>query len=316
LFFVHWFCENGLLLEIVSDRDKLFVSHFWRGLHKLTGVKLKMSSAYHLETDGSSERSNKTIVQALRYHVERNQKGWARALPAIRFHIMNTVNSSTGYTPFHLRMGRSPRLIPPLCGAVLGGMDEKKALDALSALESNLLSAKDNLIKAKLAQASQANKDRGQDLVLNVGDRVLLNTEHRRREYMQKKDGRVAKLMPRFDGPYTVTAINKNASTVTLDMPNSPNIYHTFHTSQVKPFTDNDSDLFPSREQQRPGLVISEDGQEDWAVDKIIDQRCVGRGYQYLVQYRGYSPDPARWKSGSELKGSDALTRWLEIQGK
>jgi hypothetical protein len=60
-----WYCENGLLLDIVSDHDKLFISKFWKALCKMTGIHLKMSSAYHPETDGSSERSNKTIVQSL-----------------------------------------------------------------------------------------------------------------------------------------------------------------------------------------------------------------------------------------------------------
>lgn len=47
LFFDNWYCENGLPLEIVSNRDKLFVSKFWKALHKLTGVKLAMSSSFH-----------------------------------------------------------------------------------------------------------------------------------------------------------------------------------------------------------------------------------------------------------------------------
>src|ERR1700676_273516 len=64
-FFDLWYCENGLPLDIVSDRDKLFVSKFWKALTKLTGVKLKMTSSYHPKTDGSSERSNKSIIQSL-----------------------------------------------------------------------------------------------------------------------------------------------------------------------------------------------------------------------------------------------------------
>jgi hypothetical protein len=101
-FFDLWYCKNGLPLNIVSDRDKLFISKFWKALHNLMGVKLNMSSAYHPETDGSSERSNKTVAQALRYHVDRHQKGWVKALPLVRFNIMNTVNSSTGFSPFQL----------------------------------------------------------------------------------------------------------------------------------------------------------------------------------------------------------------------
>jgi hypothetical protein len=75
VFFDNWYCENGLLLEIVSDHNKLFLSKFWQTLNILTGVKLKMSSVYHPETDGASEHSNKTINQCLRYHVNHNQKG-------------------------------------------------------------------------------------------------------------------------------------------------------------------------------------------------------------------------------------------------
>ena len=110
-FFNHWYCENGLPKDIISDRDKLFVSKFWASLHKLTGVKLKLSSAYHPKTDGASERTNKTINQSIRYHVQRHQKGWVRALPRIRFDIMNSVNASTGFSHFQLRLGRSPRVI-------------------------------------------------------------------------------------------------------------------------------------------------------------------------------------------------------------
>jgi hypothetical protein len=55
LFFNKWYCKNGLPLELISDRDKLFVSKFWKALHALTGVHLKMSTAYHPQTDGASE---------------------------------------------------------------------------------------------------------------------------------------------------------------------------------------------------------------------------------------------------------------------
>jgi hypothetical protein len=70
LFFHNWYCKNGLPDEIISDCNKLFISKFWHALHKLTGIHLKMSTAYHPQTDGSSERSNKMINQCIQYHVE------------------------------------------------------------------------------------------------------------------------------------------------------------------------------------------------------------------------------------------------------
>ena len=105
LVFDNWYCENRLPSDFVFDQDKLFISCFWKALTKLTGVQLKMSSTYHPQTNGSSEHTNKTINQAICFHVNRNQKGWVRALPCICFCMMNTINSSTGYSGFQLHLG-------------------------------------------------------------------------------------------------------------------------------------------------------------------------------------------------------------------
>jgi transposase InsO family protein len=72
-----WCRRFGLPRRILSDRDKLFMSGFWKALHKLLGIKLQASTAYHPETDGSSERSNRTAIQALRNYVNRRQTDWA-----------------------------------------------------------------------------------------------------------------------------------------------------------------------------------------------------------------------------------------------
>ena len=126
LFFDRWYCENGLPLKIILDQDKLFMSHFWKALHSLTGIKLKMSTVCHPETDGSSEQTNKTVIQAIQFHVRRNQKGWVCALPRIHFDIMNIVNKSTGFSPFQLHFWHSPRILPPIVkekGRILSGAD-------------------------------------------------------------------------------------------------------------------------------------------------------------------------------------------------
>ncbi|GAA5920578.1 hypothetical protein JCM5296_000495, partial [Sporobolomyces johnsonii] len=71
-----WFALFGLPERLVTDRDKLFTSKFWRSLHARLGLKLQMSTAFHPETDGRSERTNKTVVQMLRTFVSREQKDW------------------------------------------------------------------------------------------------------------------------------------------------------------------------------------------------------------------------------------------------
>ena len=85
VFFNNWYCENGLPIDIISDRDKLFISKFWRHLMLQTGIKHKYSSSFHPQTNSSSERTNKTVNQCIRSHVERNQSGLVKPFPSFAF---------------------------------------------------------------------------------------------------------------------------------------------------------------------------------------------------------------------------------------
>jgi len=316
LFFKHWYCENGLPRNIVSDQDKLFLSKFWKALHKLTGVKLKLSSAYHPETDSSSERSNKTINQSIRYHVRRNQKGWVCALPRIRFDMMNSVNASTGFLRFQIRLGCSPRLIPPLVPTTLTPPATEqeetiRARDLITRLNDDVAEAKDNLTQAKVFQTHFANKNRSTEIPFKIGNKVMLSTLHRRQEFKQKGDDRVAKFFPRYDGPYDIINTHVETSNYTLELPNSPNAYPTYHASELKACIPNDPVLFPSREHARPGPIVTNDGLEEFLVQEIINTRPRGRGWQYLVRWVGYGPKHNHWLAGSTLDDCEALDVWL-----
>ncbi len=269
-----------------------------------------MSTAYHPETDGASERTNKTVIQALRYHVQRNQKGWVRALPRVRFDLMNTVNRSTGFTPFQLHLGRSPRLLPPLITTSTALAEEFSTESFIQCLQDDVAEARDNLLVAKVSQAFQANKHRGEEPSFKIGDFMMLNTANRRREYREKADGRTAKLMPRFDGKYEVVAAFPEASVYSINMPNAPLTYTTFHASELRPYHANDPVLFPSRELAQPGPVVTPDGEVEWLVESIVDERKRGRGRQYLVRFAGYGPDHDQWIARTELLHNEALDRW------
>jgi hypothetical protein len=70
LFLDHWVCDNGCPSQIITDRDKRFMSSFWKSLMKLLNIKHIASSAYHPQTDGASERTNKTVIQSIRFYVD------------------------------------------------------------------------------------------------------------------------------------------------------------------------------------------------------------------------------------------------------
>ena len=140
----------------------------------------------------------------------------------------------------------------------------------------------------------------------------MLSTLNRRKEYKAQDQLRVAKFMPRYDGPYLVVDTHESASTVTLDIPNAPNIFPTFHTSHIRPFKQNDDTKWPSRTLEKPGPVGGENSQE-FLVDKIIDHKKIGKsGVKYLVRWVGYGPEDNQWIAGRDLEDNEALDKYLQ----
>jgi hypothetical protein len=105
---------------------------------------------------------------------------------------------------------------------------------------------------------------------------------------MQKNSGHVAKFMPRFDGPFVITCANPSKPAYTLELPNEPKRFPTFHTSLLHKFVPNNDNLFLSRKLVQPGPVVTENGCEEWLIEWILDEHVRGRGRQYLVRWQGW----------------------------
>ena len=116
--------------------------------------------------------------------------------------------------------------------------------------------------------------------------------------------------MPRFDGPYPVVSTNEKHSTVTLALPNQSRLFPVFHTSEVKPFEENDDSLFPSRALHPPN-PINVDGSQEFFIEKIVDERKRKQGTQYLVRWRGEGPEGDLWLNADDLEECEALDTWL-----
>ena len=110
-------------------------------------------------------------------------------------------------------------------------------------------------------------------------------------EYKSKGDGCTTKFFPRYDGSYIIINAHPETSNYTLELPNLPNVFPTFHSSELKPYLKNNPILFPSREMAEPQPVVTNQGLEEYLVNEIIDSCRRGRGYQYLVQWTGYGPE-------------------------
>ncbi|GJR32070.1 putative reverse transcriptase domain-containing protein [Tanacetum coccineum] len=110
--------RHGVPVSIISDRDSKFTSHFWQLLNKALGTQLDMSTAYHLQTDGQSERTIQTLEDMLRACVIDFGKGWDRHLPLVEFLYNNSYHTSIKVAPFEALYGRKFR--SPIYWAKLG----------------------------------------------------------------------------------------------------------------------------------------------------------------------------------------------------
>ena len=166
---------HGIPTSIISDRDTRFVSDFWNSLWTQLQTTLRMSTAYHPQTDGQTEKANKTIEEQLRHYVDYHQSNWDEYLFLCEIAYNSSVHLSTGYTPYYLNHGEEMHL--PLTQALTTNQPTKNesALKLLNELNDKLTTAQQNIKAAQAKQVKYADQHR-RDVKFNVGDLVMLST--------------------------------------------------------------------------------------------------------------------------------------------
>jgi hypothetical protein len=255
------------------------------------GTKLSFSTAFHPETDGQTERVNRVIEEAIRPYVNARHTDWDLYLTPVAFAYNNSVQASTGHSPFYLNSGQHP-LTP---GSLIKppSSDTPAADNFLANIATSLNQAKTLITIAQNRQKQYAD-NRRRPLILQPGDRVYLSTTH------LPLPGRtqVRKLAPKYTGPFRVQVAISDVA-YRLELPSHMRIHPAFHVSQLKPYNPNDPQRFTDRDPPPPPPVISDTG-PTYTVDQIIDHREVRRGNstrtQYLVTVRGQPFHEARWE--------------------
>ncbi|WOG95287.1 hypothetical protein DCAR_0414599 [Daucus carota subsp. sativus] len=110
--------RHGVPVSIVSDRDPRFNSRFWKSFQECLGTKLNMSTAYHPQTDGQSERTIQTIEDMLRVCALDFEGSWDEHLPLVEFSYNNSYHASIGMPPYEALYGRKCR--SPICWDEVG----------------------------------------------------------------------------------------------------------------------------------------------------------------------------------------------------
>lgn len=123
LFVQNIFCLRGLPAIIISDRDLHFTSRFWDERFATLGTNLRLGAAFHSQTGGQSERTDRTLVEMLRGFVDGEMVDWDLQLPLIEFAYNSAVATPTGCSPFRFLYGCEPG--PPR--RMIGGLQSSTA---------------------------------------------------------------------------------------------------------------------------------------------------------------------------------------------
>ena len=288
---------HGAPLELISDRDTRFTSAVWAELCELMQIKRCMSTAYHPQSDGQTERMNRVLEDMLRHYVSPTQTDWDTHLPLVEFAINNAYQESVQSTPFMLNYGRHPHT--PASISMPGTGPRQQAQDRARAdgsfaecftdeMQQTIAHAWKSLLSAQ--QRQKAYHDRkARAKQFNVGDRVLLSTKN-----TAFKNPGTAKLLPKYAGPFQVLE-RIGIAAYKLLLPESMKVHDVFHVSLLEPYRDD-------RRCQPPPVTLFLDGDVQFEIEAVLAVRQRRRNKkEFLVKWLGYGPEHNSWEPESNL---------------
>jgi len=307
LFFNYVYRFFGMPSSIVSDRDVRYTSNFWRALCKLCGVELNLSTAFHPETDGQTERVNRVLGDLLKHYCRSSgrQDEWDKHLTMAEFCYNNKVSSSTGYSPAYLLFGEHPRGVSAFAtGVGLADSAIHSLTEMLERMHRNFHDATEHLKKAQSSAKKQADKKRV-EVLFEEGDLVMLETKN------LKLDG-AKKLLPRFIGPYKVVKVLSDVN-YQLKLPPSFRIHDVFHVSKLKLCVEDEHGRNAGN--MPPPRLLDEDGEPLYLVENILLDDWRGSGKQrqqyFLIKWQGYPDYESTWEPASYIRSLPGLRRMV-----
>lgn len=299
-----WWRFHGFPKAITSDRGSNWVGGFWSRLCELTGVEQRLSTAFHPETDGATERANQEVLAYLRGYVAYTQLDWSSLLPGAMLAINNRNSSSIGLSPFFLQHGYH---LSPIQQVEIseGAASEprKRAEDFVQRLKEATEFAQAAMAAAQQRMEETSNAHRTPSERFRKGDTVWLSLRNIRTDQPSHK-------LAWLQSKYHVTKV-VNSHTVELDVPKG--IHNRFHVDLLLRAS---SDPLPSQlnPDSRPPPVLpdalgGDDG--EYQIESILrarTKRLRGKGRQVrqaLVKWTGYQQPT--WEPVSELLDTEAL---------
>ena len=305
LFVDNVFKLHGMPKTIVSDRDPRFTSHFWSAFHKAMGTRLAMSTAFHPQTDGQTERANRSIEQMLRAIVSGPQTDWDEQLAMVEFAYNNSVQASTCQTPFFLNAGQHPNT--PIRNALQTVAAERMpaVFNTLKVMDDALNRAKEHLAKAQARQRTFADQHR-KESEFQVGEKVWLSTAN-----LRMPSGITRKFAHKRIGPYEIL---QKISPVAykLKLPRRLRIHPVFHIGLLAP---QKVDPEHPPEPVRPPPLEEFNEPNIYEVERILDQTTQRGVTLYKVAWKGYNPEKEfTWEPKSNFLSEGAKRLLTDFQ--
>lgn len=306
MFYRDCFRLHGLPDTIVSDRGSQFTAEFWKWLCKLLQIDHRLSTAFHPQTDGQTERMNSRIEQYLRAYVSFSQNDWVRYLPSAEFAMNNHDTNVTGISPFLAVYGLHPRSgsecsvnQPSRLAPASIQFERQDAEDLILNVKKVNKFLTDN-IKFHLAeQEIQANRNRIAARNFKKGDLVWLN-------YKNIKSLRPCrKLEFKKGGPFKIIEKVGNYA-FKLSLPNTVKIHPVFHVSLLSPVA---LDPLPGQISGPQPPLITESEEPEHEIEKIIGSQWIDNEIHYLVRWKGFGPEDDQAIPTSQASGFQELIK-------
>ena len=275
---------HGLPSSIISDRGTQFVSIVWKSIYKRLRIDSRLSTAYHPQTDGQTERANQDVERYLRSYCSYRQDDWPTWLPMAEFADNNATSIATGMTPFFLNKGFHPRmsfdLDPTKPSSPHERLQRERARDITARMEEILGVARKALQETREAMATSANKKR-KEVEYKPGDMVFLSSKNIKTARPSKK------LDDKMLGPFKV--LEAVGSSYRLQLPMTMKVHDVFHASLMRKAAE---DPLAGQKNPPPPPVVVDD-EEEWELEDIEDSRLSGRNkrLQYRVKWKGIDRD-------------------------